>query len=142
MSMFREQHGNIRARFEQGSRFVRVASLKGHETCFLDDFESKHPQRRIILHGQNNGRDLLGDPATTSMIGNVLRRNIADPGRSVCSHTIPRPVGGPHHRAAATCSCSQGRLRKMNDGAFSLPLDLPSFGEFQSLSVQLSSSTK
>lgn len=26
------------------SSSVRVASLKGHEICFLDDFDSKHPQ--------------------------------------------------------------------------------------------------
>jgi hypothetical protein len=73
-----EQQGNIRARFEQGNRFVRVASLKGHETRFLDDFDSKHPQQRITLTITITGGDLLGDPTITSMKGNVLKRNITD----------------------------------------------------------------
>jgi hypothetical protein len=77
-SMSMEQQGNIRARFQQGNRVVRLAGFEGHEACFLDDFDSKHPQKRIILHDQNDGGDLPGDPATTSMIGEALKRNTTD----------------------------------------------------------------
>lgn len=60
MSMSVNNKEISQVRFEQGNRFVGVASFEGHEACFLDDFDSKHPQQRIILHDENDGRRFVG----------------------------------------------------------------------------------
>ena len=60
----REQHRNVRARFQEGNSFVRITRLESHEACFLDDFDGEHPQERIVLHYENDGRDSAGVPFT------------------------------------------------------------------------------
>jgi hypothetical protein len=46
----REHQGNVRAKFQEGNRFVRVASLKRHKAGFLDDLNGKHSQERPTPH--------------------------------------------------------------------------------------------
>ena len=52
----REQQRNVRARFQQCNRFVRISGLERYESCFLDDFDGKHPQQRFVLHDEHNRR--------------------------------------------------------------------------------------
>jgi hypothetical protein len=50
----REKQSDISARFQQDNRFVRIAGLDRRESRFLNDFDGKHPQQRLILHNKDD----------------------------------------------------------------------------------------
>ena len=70
----REQQRNVRTGFQEGNCFIRVANVKRHEAGFLDGFDDKHPEERVVLYDEKTGRDLGGDPANALMMQNALNR--------------------------------------------------------------------
>ncbi len=70
----REQQRDIRTGFQKGNCFVRVTNLKRHETRFLDDFDGKHPQERIILYDENDGPEFLGGDSAKINDASALSR--------------------------------------------------------------------
>jgi hypothetical protein len=48
----REQHRNVRARFQPGYCFVSIARLESHIACFLDNFDGEQSQQGIVFHNK------------------------------------------------------------------------------------------
>jgi hypothetical protein len=65
----------IGSKSEQNSSHETASKTRIFRSCSAT---GKHPQQRIILHDQSNVRRFAGDAATTSMIENILKRNITD----------------------------------------------------------------
>jgi len=96
----REQHRNVRTRFQQGYCFVRIARLERHVARFLYDFDGKQSLQRIVLNDEYGRRDLPE--------GCVHRVNEAK--RSGFRRT--RSVSHPHHQTKSLPSRGNGPSRQ------------------------------